>query len=420
MKEQAIPSSSRGELQELVGNALHHLENLGYRPETLAQYQRTWKAFLRFASKDSEEQGMSGALARRFLEFREIPVEQRRTGLPSLHRHVRAAMRVLTEFSLHGHFRCRRAGTPEIKLPSTMETVLCGYQRFCREYLHNGPRTIRVRTQSAREFLHYLNTRAVGSVGEIRPSMLTEFLISKGHLKTTTVATLVANLRSLLRYLCMEGLVCGELIERLPKVRVQQDQRIPSVWRHDDVTALLAAVDRTSACGKRDYSILLLAARLGMRVGDIRALRLEHLWWGEARIEIIQTKTGTPLSLPLTEEIGNALIDYLRNARRRTQHRQVFLRANAPFEPFSQDSNLHYIITTYCNRAGIVLPAQNRCGLHSLRHTVASRLLEVETPMATISGLMGHLSVEATRIYTKIDVEALRSVALDPEEVGHA
>ena len=138
--------------------------------------------------------------------------------------------------------------------------------------------------------------------------------------------------------------------------------------------ALLAAVDRGSPKGKRDYAILLLACRLGLRVSDIVGLRLEHLHWREDRIEMAQAKTGAPLVLPLNEEVGEALIDYLQHGRPVTHHREVFLRLKAPVEPFSRYDNLHQILTFYRQRAGIALPAQARKGLHSLRHTVATPL----------------------------------------------
>jgi len=218
----------------------------------------------------------------------------------------------------------------------------------------------------------------------------------------------------------MQGYISGDLVDQVPKIRFRQDTRIPSVWRKEDVDALLAAVDRSSPIGKRDYAILLLAARLGMRAGDIRELRIENLQWDESRIEITQAKTGTPLSLPLTEEIGSAIIDYLRYGRPPVRHRVVFLRHNAPFEPFGFNDNLYHIITTYRQRAGIKLPDRCQRGLNALCHSIASRLLEAGAPLQDISSVMGHLSPETTRLYTKIGIESLRSVALDPEEVRHA
>jgi len=210
------------------------------------------------------------------------------------------------------------------------------------------------------------------------------------------------------------------MYEQVPKVRLRQDARIPSVWRKEDVEALLATVDRGSPVGKRDYAILLLAARLGLRVGDIRDLRLDDINWEKSQIKVIQAKTGVHLHLPLTEEVGNAIIDYLRHGRPPTEQRVIFLRHNAPFEPFGPENNLHHIITAYRQRAGIKLPELCKRGLNALRHSVASRLLEVGTPLQEISHIMGHLSLDTTRIYTKVDIENLRRVALDPEDVRYA
>src|SRR5216117_1428160 len=95
------------------------------------------------------------------------------------------------------------------------------------------------------------------------------------------------------------------------------------------------AVDRSSAKGKRDYAILLLACRLGLRVGDIRTLKLDQLHWEDSTIEVTQSKTGVPLTLPLTTEVGEALIDYLKSGRPQSAHREVFLKVKPPFDPFS-------------------------------------------------------------------------------------
>jgi len=181
----------------------------------------------------------------------------------------------------------------------------------------------------------------------------------------------------------------------------------------------LEAVDRSSAKGKRDYAILLLACRLGMRVGDIRTLKLDQLHWDDSTIELTQSKTGGPLRLPLTNEMGEALIDYLKSGRPQTAHREVFLKVNPPFAPFT-GNNLHHIVTYWRLLAGIRFRTPQKRGIHSLRHTLATRLLQKGTPFTTIAEILGHTSLESTRIYAKADVEALRSVALDPEEVNHA
>ena len=235
-----------------------------------------------------------------------------------------------------------------------------------------------------------------------------------------TVARIVSDVRSFLRFLTMRGILPKDLSVGLPKIRIPRDATIPSVCDHELIVRLLGAVDRSSAKGKRDYAILLLACRLGLRAGDILTLKLEHLLWEDSTIEIRQAKTGTPLSLPLTNEIGEALIDYLKSGRPQTTHREVFLRVNPPFDPFRESNNLHHIVTYWRRLAGITFRTPQKRGIHSLRHTLATRLLEKGTPLTTIAEILGHTSLESTRIYAKTDVEALRSVALDPEEVNHA
>lgn len=421
MDHPSFSGSARcGGLDSLLMGALRHLEELGYSPGTVTNYRHTWEEFHRFAQDRSETQAFSTDMVRQFLESHGISSEKVEAGLTFRQRHVRNVMRVLSEFALHGCFQLCGRSRKEVKLTTEMGNILCDYEQFCREHLKSHTGTMRIRKRDVARFLHYLESRGIATVKAIQRPVLSGFVSWRAHLKPATLARLISSIRSFLRYLCMRGEVSSDLLAQMPKVRVGRDERIPSVWKSEDVDALLAAVDRSSPSGKRDYAILLLAARLGIRASDIRGLRFEHLLWDQARIEMRQTKSGEPLSLPLSEEIGRALIDYLRHGRPSSHHREIFLRANAPFEPFGHDNNLHHIVTKYRRRANIDLPARSRRGLHSLRHTVASRLLEAGIPLETISGIMGHLSIETTRIYTKIDVEALRSAAIDLEEVSHA
>jgi len=287
--------------------------------------------------------------------------------------HLTKAMRYLLEFQQHGCIR-RRPSVTRVPLPDALSRVLEAFVRFCTEELRIRHRTMRGRRSHVTAFLMYLANRGMPDVRSIDVETVSGFVTSR-YLKPRTLALVVCDLRSFLRYLAMEGVVPASVVERVPRVRVRKDDRIPEVWRAQDVAALLATIDRGSPVGKRDYAIVLLAARLGMRVGDIRDLRLEDLQWDAARIERSQTKTGAPLILPLTEEIGEALIAYLRDGRPPTARREVFLRHLAPFEPFAQDDNLYHIVATYRRRAGIALPKRFHKGIHSLRHTLATRRL---------------------------------------------
>lgn len=394
-----------------------HMVRLGYERRYRRRFDRTWRKFSEFAAHRGIDT-LSVDLTEAFLLHGGVG-SSNTAGVPeSEQQHRMRAMRYLLEFEQHGCFQRRRSGA-DVCLPDALAPVLERFVRFCIEDLRVSSRTIRVRRRRVATFLMFLASHGALDVRSIGVESVSGFLSSLGHLMPRTLATVVSDLRVFLRFLAMEGMAPPTLVECIPRIRACKDQRIPDVWRPEDVAALLGAIDRGSPIGKRDYAIVLLAARLGMRVSDIRDLRLEDLHWEEARIERVQAKTGVPIVLPLSEEIGEALIAYLRDGRPTTARREVFLRHLAPFEPFGSDDNLHHIVTSYRRRAGIELPRHSQKGLHSLRHTVATRLLEAGVALETISGVMGHISPESTRIYTKVDITGLRSAALDLGEVRH-
>ncbi len=312
-----------------------------------------------------------------------------------------------------------------------MQNTLSDYVHYCKDRLQLRPGTLHERTIELTIFLDFLHSKKARTLDQIQSADLSDFLSCRANLpvlgkirrdrwlQPVTVARIVTDMRSFLRFLSMRGILQKDLSADLPTIRIPRDAQIPSVWEQELVVRLLEAVDRSSVKGKRDYAILLLACRLGLRVGDIRTLKLDQIHWEDSTIEVAQSKTGTPLRLPLTNEVGEALIDYLKSGRPQTGHREVFLKVNPPFDPFT-GNNLHHIITYWRLLAGIQFRSPQKRGMHSLRHTLATRLLEKGTPLITIADILGHTSLESTRIYAKADVEALRSVALDPEEVNHA
>lgn len=180
---------------------------------------------------------------------------------------------------------------------------------------------------------------------------------------------------------------------------------------------MLDVIDRGNPAGKRDYAIILLVARLGLRTLDIKHLKLDNLKWSDNRIELIQSKTSGVLSLPLLPDVGWAIIDYLKNGRPKVECPYVFLRHLAPLEPFSDQDRLHQIVVKYMRLAKIPISPQKKKGMHSLRHTLASRLLEKNTPLSVISDILGHVSSDSTAVYLKVNVDMLRECALNPEGV---
>ncbi|MFI5298965.1 MAG: site-specific integrase [Polyangiales bacterium] len=392
-----------------------HLVSLLYTPDTMRHFVTEWHGLVRFAAGRSPPVTvLSRSLVEDYLVSRAIPIAgaaERR------HSHIRTSMRVLTEFAEFGCCQRRRATATPQPVHPPMASALAAYEAYCVEHARIGKRSMRHRRTTLTAFLRFVHGRGVAVPAAIAPIDISAFVRSRSHFAQTTTALAVSTLRSFFRIGFAIGAVPIDLSEHVPRVRVVAHARIPSVWSGQEVDALVAAVDTASPLGKRDRAILLLACRLGMRAGDIRDLRLDDIRWRTASLAIRQSKTGEPLELPLSDEVASALIAYLRHGRPTTSRREVFLRGHAPFEPLGSNNNLHGIVSRYRRLAGLRLPPQARRGMHSLRHSIATHLLADGVPLETIGAILGHRSLDATRVYTKVDIEALRSVAMD-DEVG--
>lgn len=265
-------------------------------------------------------------------------------------------------------------------------------------------------------FLRLLEARGHAAPATMSPTDIQVYARSRAHLGQATVCGEMSSLRSFIRVGFALGFLPQELSGHVPRVPTRRYGRIPSVWKPSDIDAMLRAVDRGSPVGKRDYAVLLLAGRLGLRAGDIRSLRLDDLDWDQAIIAVRQRKTGRLVELPMTDEVAVGLIDYLRHGRPTVDHREVFVRLKAPFERFHDKNNLYQIITNYRRLAEVTLESGSRRGLHSLRHSIATAMLADGVPIEQISPILGHASLDTTRIYTRVDIAALRSAGLDPDE----
>lgn len=402
-------------LDALVSGVLGELDRLRYSPSTRDQFRRCYQRLLRWAANNGVA-AWSAATGQRFLadvygiHWVELPVPA-----PRRYRNLVRYLRCLGDYQNHRTLVRRNHPKPPYSPPPALAPAWTAYIGECTR---RGYSLLSARSREARvaTFLDYVAAQGVASPDALTPGHLSQYTASLISYHPKTVAAMLTNLRTFLRFLYQAGFHPDDLSGQVPRLRSGHYERLPSVWPVDAVSRLLAAVDRGNPTGKRDYAILLLAARLGMRVGDIRALALSALHWDTNTIEWVQHKTGRAMRLPLLEDVGWAIIDYLQHGRPATSASEVFVRHVAPFEPFGLHANLHNLVTTYTRRAGIPVPRGTH-GMHALRHSLATALLEDHTPLPVIAEILGHVSTHSTQVYLHVDREALRRCALDPEEV---
>jgi site-specific recombinase XerD len=263
----------------------------------------------------------------------------------------------------------------------------------------------------------YLALRKIQDLNSITPEVISDYVKTIFPHHEKSIAAILTTLRVFLRFLYQKGYTETNLSLSVPKQSRYYYPAIPSTWNPQEVQRMLNAIDRGNPMGKRDYAILLLVAKLGIRVGDIKALKLSDLDWEQRRINIFQEKTNVQVTFPILNDIGWALIDYLKNGRPTSNSPHLFIRVSAPYTSFGENANLHNIISKYTRKAGIAVPKGKRHGLHSLRHSLASTLLEQGTPLPVISEILGHVNSKSTSVYLRTSFTGLKLCALDPEEV---
>jgi site-specific recombinase XerD len=219
---------------------------------------------------------------------------------------------------------------------------------------------------------------------------------------------MVTALRSFLRFLQQRGAIKAELAAAVPTVANWRLSHLPQSLAPEQVERLLACCDRSTPIGQRDYAILLLLARLGLRAGEVVAMSLEDLDW-EAGEFIVRGKGDRLERLPLPQKVGAALVHYLRHVRPRCSTRRVFIRMTAPRCGFASAAAICDVVRRALARAGLDPEFK---GAHLLRHSLATNLLRRGASLVEIGQLLRHRYPETTQIYAKVDIEALRGIAL--------
>ncbi len=241
------------------------------------------------------------------------------------------------------------------------------------------------------------------------------FLLTFSKYARSTIPNRLYYLRAMLQFFYDSGITDENLALVCPHAKYGNfTNSIPSVFTSDEVSRLLLSIDRESPVGKRDYALILLIARLGLRSVDAIRLRFSDIDWHTKQIHIVQSKTKEAVTLPLVEDVGWAIIDYLKNGRPQTSCEFIFVSHHAVNGYYGEFvTNPYGILQKYLARAQISSEFERKHGLHALRHSLASELLNKDIPLPIISGILGHKNTQTTNVYLKIDLSSLRKCALE-------
>jgi site-specific recombinase XerD len=266
--------------------------------------------------------------------------------------------------------------------------------------------------QRLQDHLHRLD---LPLLPDLPASVISSLITESGEtLDKRSVQSLCSILKVFFRYLYRVGLMARDLANAIESPRRYRLANLPRSIAWNQVEQMLQTVDRRNAVGKRDYAILLLLVTYGLRAREVGALTLDDIDWKHDRLDVRGRKAGHSTAYPLAPVVGEAILDYLKQGRPETTARALFIGAYAPFTPLSRVA-VSLRAKCYLRKAGITV---SRPGSHTLRHSCVQHLVNSGFSLKTIGDFVGHRTPDATKIYAKVNTEALRMVALgNGEEV---
>lgn len=296
------------------------------------------------------------------------------------------------------------------RAPTPQEVLLGQYRSDLLEVRGFAPLTVGAHVESiGRLLVHLRYDDDPACLQKLDQQRIQAFVETESwRLSRETLQHVVARVRAFLRYLEARGIASVGLAQGIDTARVYRGERLPKALPWTSVRAVLTGIDRSTSKGLRDYAMILLIVTYGLRSGEVAALTLDDINWRARRLDIPCTKTQSGHVLPLTEEVGDALAAYLRDARPRLAYRQVFLRVRSPAGPVER-TVLGKMLKEAAHRSALPRPWPSP---HCLRHSLAVHLLREGIPLKAIGDLLGHRSAEATCVYLRLHIEDLREVAL--------
>lgn len=286
---------------------------------------------------------------------------------------------------------------------SAEELLLGSFERFLLIERGLAPGTVRGYVDHVRRFLAGLDLS--DGLGSMRPADVTSAVLRESTaVSVATTQNFVAGLKSFLRFCFVEGLVPLDLSEAALAITGRRRSSLPRGISARDAAALLASCDRRSALGRRDYALLVILLRLGLRRSEVAGLCLDDIDWRAGEV-VVRGKGARKDRLPLPADVGEAVAAYLRRGRPEGDRREVFLRARAPYGPIASGT-VASTVRRACRRAGIA-----EVGSHRLRHTVACEMVAAGVPLVEIAQVLRHHSLQTTAVYARVDLDRLRLLA---------
>ena len=400
-------------IEDLLEAIFNYMNKLNRSRRTFSRYRSKWQALKDFM-RDNDLKYFNTDVERAYLTS--VLGDFNYNSLNEKERELVNGIEALSGFQKTG--RLRLAGMrkhPPKKFEGDIGGVIADFIAYRETTLKLSKNTIKSYIFCLYPFYCHLNNRGLRQIDDIKTTDILSH-IEQMNPNTQALMHVALNiLRIFFRYLYEHNILSIDYSRIIPKNKYRNQPKLPSTFTDEEIESLLKAVDRGNPKGKRDYAILLLATKLGLRTIDICELKFENINWECNVISINQSKTGKMLELPLLPEIGNAIINYLQHGRPVSPKNHCFLQIRSPYNRI-QTTDVGNLVQKYIHLAGINC-SKRKHGPHALRHSFASALLKAKAPLPVISEALGHKDLNSSMFYLRIDITSLKKCALEVPSV---
>lgn len=399
---------------ELIVEAREAIKPIRHSKSTVYQYGLAWAELVNFFESHGQSY-FSEELANRFVQESKDGLDK---GLIKTWRYKlrRLSVLILLEVLKTGCYNWKLHYTDANEILSfDMKQI---HFKFAETLIWSGKGegTCRFYKILARQFLKYVQIELDKNISDVQLNDVQKFIpyISSNY-QNTSMRTVLSALRAFLKFLYKADMVKEKLVLAVPSSSARKTTVVPTITK-DEEHRLLHSINRSSRLGKRNYAMVLLAMRTGLRSIDIINLKTSDIDWWKQTLLIVQQKNGRPLTLPLLSDVGNALSDYILNARPQSDLPYVFLRSQSPHTKLSH-SACYTISCSLMKKANIRQSSKQRKGFHIFRHSVAAKMLSHEISLPVISNSLGHGSMSSSKIYLSTDEKHLKACALTLQDI---
>ena len=393
-----------------IKNIRREAIELGFSISTMNGYECIWKQFIKWKKENSFIYN-SDDYTIFLLDIYKFDVTTYSTKSKSRDSQLMRSKKMLDNFD---EYKTKMNNTVLPKslyceYPTSWNTTIEEYLKYCKDVRQNSEKTVNLKYDYIKRLLSYFNQNGINDLNSINKETILKFInlmIDKGQVSKRRNFFV---LRDFMNYLFIEEIIKEDLSIYIPKIRNKGNRRIPTYLKEKEVEQLLKSIPRERKIDIRNYTIILIAARLGLRISDILNIKLKDIDWKNNKINVIQPKTHNLNVLPLSKEVGWAIIDYIKKSRPTTENEYLFVKFKYPYEKMEQFKEFY----KYFEKSGVEVEEDNKKGIHNLRHTLATRLLENDIPIHTISSILGHSNINTTNVYLKVNKKKLKECVLE-------